>query len=107
MSSPAKSSLSTNSRRVYVEGYLPGVKVPFREITQTPSRNFDGSLVSNPPVRVYDTSGPWGDADVECDVTKGLPAVRADWIRARADVAEYEGREPKPIDDGYLTFEAA
>ncbi len=107
MSSAAKSSLSANSRRVYVDGELPGVKVPFREITQTPSRNFEGSLVTNPAVRVYDTSGPWGDPDVQCDVTKGLPALRAEWIRARADVEDYEGREPRPIDDGYLTFEAA
>ncbi len=107
MSSAAKSSLSANSRRVYVDGELPGVKVPFREITQTPSRNFEGSLVTNPPVRVYDTSGPWGDPEVQCDVTKGLPALRAEWIRARADVEDYEGREPQPIDDGYLTFEAA
>src|SRR5688500_9816714 len=107
MSAVAKSSLPGNSRRVYVNGKLPGVSVPFREITQAPSRDFDGSLVNNPPVRVYDTSGPWGDNDVDCDVTKGLPALRAEWIRERGDVEEYEGRNPKPIDDGYLTFEAA
>jgi phosphomethylpyrimidine synthase len=106
MSAVVKSSSRGNSQRVYVDGELPGVKVPFREITQTPSRNFDGSLVTNPAVRVYDTSGPWGDGDVQCDVTKGLPALRAEWIRARADVEDYEGREPQPIDDGYLTFEA-
>jgi len=88
MSAVAKSSLPGNSRRVYVSGKLPGVKVPFREITQTPSRNFDGSLETNSPVRVYDTSGPWGDVDIHCDVTKGLPALRADWIRARDDVQE-------------------
>ena len=107
MSAVAKSSLPGNSRRVYVNGKLPGVSVPFREITQAPSRDFDGSLVNNPPVRVYDTNGPWGDNDVDCDVTKGLPALRGEWIRERGDVEEYEGRNPKPIDDGYLTFEAA
>ncbi|HEU4769144.1 MAG TPA: hypothetical protein VFS77_17300, partial [Pyrinomonadaceae bacterium] len=96
-----------NSKRVYVKGNLPGVNVPFREITQTPSRHFDGALVPNPPVRVYDTSGPWGENEVNCDVTTGLPALRAEWIRARGDVEEYEGRDPKPIDDGYLTFDAA
>ena len=105
--SAAVKPTSEVSRRVYVDGQLPGVKVPFREITQLPSRNFDGSLVANPPVRVYDTSGPWGDSDVHCDVTKGVPTVRTEWIRAREDVEEYEGREPQPIDDGYLTFEAA
>jgi phosphomethylpyrimidine synthase len=105
--SAAVKPTSEISRRVYVSGKLPGVKVPFREITQSPSRNFDGTLVANPPVRVYDTSGPWGDNDVHCDVTKGLPALRTEWIRAREDVEDYEGREPHPIDDGYLTFEAA
>src|SRR5688572_8386682 len=107
MSAVVRSSSQKNSRRVYVSGNLTGVKVPFREITQTPSRNFDGTLADNPPVRVYDTSGPWGDNDVQSDVTKGLPALRSEWIRARGDVEEYEGRDPKPIDDGYLTFEAA
>jgi phosphomethylpyrimidine synthase len=96
-----------NSRRIYVEGQQAGVRVPFREISQTPTRNFENSLEENPPVRVYDTSGPWGDPDADCNVTNGLPALRLEWIRTRADVEEYTGRERKPIDDGYLTFEAA
>jgi phosphomethylpyrimidine synthase len=96
-----------NSRRVYVAGRLPGVRVPFREITQSPSRELDGNLVANPAVRVYDTSGPWGDPEVHCDSVKGLPELRREWIRARGDVEEYEGREVQPIDDGYLTFAAA
>jgi phosphomethylpyrimidine synthase len=57
----------------------------------------------NEPVRVYDTSGPWGDADFHGDVTQGLPPLRAKWIRERADVEEYEGRRVQPIDDGYLS----
>src|SRR5262249_45404167 len=96
-----------NSRRVYIEGKHPDVLVPFREISQTPTRNFDGTLIDNVPVRVYDTSGPWGDPGVTCDVSKGLPALRRNWILERSDVEEYEGREATPIDDGYLTFEAA
>ena len=96
-----------NSRRVYIDGKLPGVRVPFREITQNQSRNFDGTLVANPPLRVYDTSGPWGDPNVHCDVREGLPQLRREWISARDDVEEYQGREAKPIDDGYLTFDAA
>ena len=96
-----------NSRRVYVEGNQTGVRVPFREIAQTPTRNFDGSLIENPPVRVYDTSGPWGDPSVDCAVTGGLPTVRGQWILDRSDVEEYEGRQHLPIDDGYLTFDAA
>ena len=96
-----------NSRRVYIDGTQPGVRVPFREITQTPTRNFDNTLVENPAVLVYDTSGPWGDPAFKGDVTEGLRQMRHEWIIARGDVEEYEGRDPKPIDDGYLTFEAA
>src|SRR5262245_24377740 len=96
-----------NSRRVYLSGQLPGVRVPFREIYQTPSRNFDGTVETNPPVRVYDTSGPWGDPGLHCNVRDGLPQVRREWIVGRGDVEGYEGREAKPIDDGYLTFDAA
>ena len=96
-----------NSRRIYVEGKQPGVRVPFREIEQNQTRNFNGSLEENPPVRVYDTSGPWGDPAGGAEVREGLPSLRRHWILARGDVEEYEGRELKPIDDGYLTFDAA
>jgi phosphomethylpyrimidine synthase len=96
-----------NSRRIYVDGKQPGVRVPLREIAQSQTRNFNGALEENPPVRVYDTSGPYGDPAVDCDVREGLPGLRAEWIRARGDVEEYEGREIQPIDDGYLTFDAA
>ena len=96
-----------NSRRIYIGGKQPGVRVPFREIEQNPTRNFDGTLEDNLAVRVYDTSGPWGDPSMRCDVREGLPALRREWIIGRGDTEEYEGRELKPIDDGYLTFEAA
>ncbi|MFN2512162.1 MAG: phosphomethylpyrimidine synthase ThiC [Pyrinomonadaceae bacterium] len=96
-----------NSRRIYVEGAQPGVRVPFREIDQNPTRSFDGTLEENSPVRVYDTSGPWGDPSTQCEVSEGLPALRRRWILERGDVEEYEGRDVKPIDDGYLTFAAA
>ena len=96
-----------HSRRIYVDGKQRGVRVPFREIAQSQTRNFNGALEENPPVRVYDTSGPYGDPSIDNDVREGLPALRSEWIRARADVEEYEGREIQPIDDGYLTFDAA
>jgi len=96
-----------NSCRVYVEGKTPGVRVPFREISQNPTRNFTGDLEENAVVPVYDTSGPWGDPSVDCDVRSGLSELRSEWILARGDTEEYQGREVKPIDDGYLTFEAA
>jgi len=96
-----------NSRRIYVDGKQGGVRVPFREIDQNATRNFNGALEDNPAVRVYDTSGPWGDPSVRCDVHDGLSSLRREWILARGDVEEYEGRQAKPIDDGYLTFDAA
>src|SRR6266404_8275072 len=96
-----------NSRRIYIDGEQSGVRVPFREIDQSPTRNFDNTLEQNPPVRVYDSSGPWGDPATDCDVRDGLPRLRRDWIISRDDVEDYEGRELQPIDDGYLTFDAA
>src|SRR5882672_6544148 len=86
-----------NSQRVYIDGTQPGVRVPFREITQNSTRNFDGTLTENAPVRVYDTSGTWGDPDLHCEVSDGLPLLRREWILGRGDVEEYEGREQKPI----------
>ncbi len=62
-----------------------------------------GEIEVNEPVRVYDTSGPWGDPDFHGDVTRGLPPLRAKWIRDRGDVEEYEGRNVQPIDDGWLS----
>ncbi len=92
------------SRRVYVSGTLyPNIRVPMREITLSPTKNLDGSHTPNEPIRVYDTSGPWGDPDVACDSALGLPPTRAGWIRARGDVQEYEGRRVLPMDNGYLT----
>ncbi|HXT64581.1 MAG TPA: phosphomethylpyrimidine synthase ThiC [Pyrinomonadaceae bacterium] len=96
-----------NSRRIYVDGQQSGVRVPFREIDQNPTRNFKNELEENSPVRVYDTSGPYGDPSIRTDVREGLPQLRREWIVGRGDVEEYEGRHVQPIDDGYLTFDAA
>jgi phosphomethylpyrimidine synthase len=90
-----------NSRKIYVE--TNGLKIPFREITLTPSKAMDGTLEENAPVRVYDTSGPWTDPVQTHDVRDGLPAYRREWIVARGDVEEYAGREVVPQDNGYLT----
>ena len=93
-----------NSQRVYVEGEIhPEVRVPFREISLAPTKDFNGQLEPNEPVRVYDTSGPWGDPEFAGDSSQGIPALREEWIRGRGDVAEYDGREIKPEDNGYLT----
>jgi len=93
-----------NSNRVYVPGSLhPAIRVPFREISQNPTHTVSGAQESNPPVRVYDCSGPWGDPQFTGRPEEGLPALRSDWIRARGDVEEYDGREVKPQDNGYLS----
>ena len=76
----SQSNALPNSRRIYVHGNQTGVRVPFREIAQNQTRNFKGELEENPPVRVYDTEGPWGDPDQQCDVRAGLPTPRRDWI---------------------------
>jgi len=96
-----------NSRRIYVAGQQTGVSVPFREIDQNPTRNFKNELEENPAVRVYDTAGPYGDPSIHTDVREGLTQLRREWIINRGDVEEYEGRALQPIDDGYLTFDAA
>jgi phosphomethylpyrimidine synthase len=93
-----------NSRKVYLAGeFHPDIRVPFREISLALTKTMSGEMEVNEPVRVYDTSGPWGDADQHIEVTEGLPALRATWIRDRGDVEEIDGRAVTPIDDGYLS----
>ena len=60
-----------NSAKTYVEGGRPGVRVPMREIRLSPTRN-----VENPPVTVYDTSGPYTDPQAEIDVSSGLAPLQ-------------------------------
>ena len=77
-----------NSRKVYIPGTLHAdVRVPMREIAQHPTRTRDG-LVANPPITVYDTSGPYTDPEIAIDVHRGLPRPCAPWIAARADSEE-------------------
>jgi phosphomethylpyrimidine synthase len=81
------------SRRVYVTGQLHAdLRVPMREILLGPSHLPGGGIEENAPVRVYDTSGPWGENGYAGTVESGLPPLRAGWIRARGDVEEYESR---------------
>ena len=96
--------IQTNGSTVNKGGHE--LRVPFRQIELTPTRNSEDQLEENPPVRVYDTSGIWTDPDEKCDVTEGLPPLRRDWIVSRGDVEEYEGREVQPRDNGYLTVGA-
>jgi phosphomethylpyrimidine synthase len=93
-----------NSKKIYVSGKLyPGIRVPFREITLAATKSLNGKIEVNEPVRVYDTSGPWGDPDFHGDATQGLPRLRGNWIRDRGDVEKYDGRKVRPIDDGFLS----
>jgi phosphomethylpyrimidine synthase len=79
-----------NSRKVYVTGSQPDIRVPMREITQadTPT-GFGGE--KNPPIYVYDTSGPYTDPDARIDIRAGLPALRQGWIEARGDTVSLDG----------------
>ncbi len=93
-----------NSKRVYVSSNEnKDLRVPFREISLHPTQAFNGEMETNKPLRVYDTSGPWGDDSQSCDSEQGLTPLRADWIQTRGDTEEYEGREVQPQDNGYLT----
>ncbi len=107
--STATTNLSLpNSRKVYVAGKLhTDLRVPFREISLAPTKSMNGEIEINEPVRVYDTSGPWGDPSVTLDPVQGLPPLRRDWILKRGDVEEIEGRVVRPIDDGYLSTKHA
>jgi phosphomethylpyrimidine synthase len=92
------------SSRVYIQGQIhPEVSVPMREIALAPTKDFNGRVIANEPVRVYDTSGPWGDPSYTGTVEEGLPGLRKSWILARNDVEAYQGREIEPRDNGYLT----
>ncbi len=93
-----------NSGKIYISGKLNcDIRVPFREITLAPTKSLNGEIEVNEPVRVYDTSGPWGDPDFHGDVTRGLSPLRAKWIRDRGDVDEISGRAATARDDGFLS----
>ena len=73
-----------NSKKIYARGSRADIRVPMREITQTPTR-VDGGIEQNPPITVYDTSGPYSDPTATIDLLAGLPPARAAWIAERGD----------------------
>jgi len=81
------------SKKVYVSGPA-GMRVPFREIALSASHGARGEREIHPPLRVYDTSGPYTDPAVPIDLTNGLPELRRPWILARGPYAESEPRRP-------------
>ena len=100
-----------NSRKIYIEGSRPDIRVPMREVhlsaTQTASGNEE-----NPPVLVYDTSGPYTDPQAEIDLRKGLPELRTAWIEERGDTetlsqqsSEYAKRQADNPELDHLRFE--
>ncbi|BCG59439.1 phosphomethylpyrimidine synthase ThiC [Paenibacillus sp. URB8-2] len=93
--------MTRQSQKVYVEGSREDIRVPMREITLSGSAGVNGELeTENPPVRVYDASGPYTDAHMCTDIREGLPPLRRNWILESGDVEEYEGRVIKPEDNG-------
>src|SRR5689334_12319828 len=82
------------SRKVYVSGCAhPELRVPFREVAPHPSAN-------EPPVTIYDPSGPYTDPDAAIDINSGLARTREAWVRARGDVEEIDGRAVQDVDNG-------
>ena len=101
---PHSSEQLPNSKKVFVPGKIHAdVRVPMREIEVSPTKSYTGAVEANAPVRVYDCSGPWGDPTFAGKSEQGLPALRRDWILKRGDVEEHDGREVKPMDNGYLS----
>ncbi|RWI92616.1 phosphomethylpyrimidine synthase ThiC [Mesorhizobium sp.] len=85
------------SKKVHKPGQLhPELRVPMREISVHPS-------AGEPPVTVYDSSGPYTDTAMKTDIERGLPRLREAWIEARGDVERYEGRTIKPEDNGFVS----
>jgi len=78
------------SQKVYRPGHHAhtDIRVPFREVHQTPTHSSNGTLIENPPVYLYDTSGPYTDSSVSINIAQGLPPLRKSWILARADVED-------------------
>ncbi len=85
------------SKKVYKAGAVhPDIRVPMREIALHPSAN-------EPPVTVYDCSGPYSDPDIKTDIAAGLPRIRESWVTGRGDVEQYDGRPVTAADNGFVS----
>jgi phosphomethylpyrimidine synthase len=84
------------SRKIYVESArFDDVRVPMREISVHPT-------AGEPPLPVYDSSGPYTDPKFTADIQAGLPQLRRKWLEARGDVEAYQGRDIQPADNGFV-----
>src|ERR1700761_9000051 len=88
------------SRKVHQPGVMwPDIRVPFREVAVHPTAN-------EPPVTIYDPSGPYTDPHAAIDIDKGLPRSREPWVVSRGDVEIVANpREVRPEDNGGATGE--
>ena len=91
---PITTGALPGSRKIHIAGTLyPDIRIAMREVVLEPS-------AKEPPVRIYDTSGPYTDDTASLDIAAGLPPLRMPWIAARGDCERYPGREVKPEDNG-------
>jgi len=93
---PDANSLSyeplSGSKKIYIEGQSrPDIQVPFRQVDLSDTKDYNGKVTPNQPVRLYDTSGPYTDPSVRVDITQGLPSLRLKWILERGDVEYLSG----------------
>src|SRR2546422_7911090 len=72
----------SHSRKIYLAGSRPDIRVPMREIALSGGE---------PPLTLYDTSGPYTDPDTHTDIKRGLPPLRLPWVLGRGDVEELPG----------------
>jgi phosphomethylpyrimidine synthase len=87
----AKAGSLPGSKKIYIHGNN-GIRVPMREIQLQPTADLNGRTEYNPPIRVYDTSGPYTDREAVIDLTRGLPELRKPWILERG---QYDAVDPK------------
>jgi phosphomethylpyrimidine synthase len=95
INSPLEIGVTTGPIRGSKKIHVGDLRVAMREIALEPSSG-------EPPVRVYDTSGPYTDPDALIDIQAGLPLLRREWQLARGDVEAYDAREIRPEDNGQL-----
>jgi phosphomethylpyrimidine synthase len=79
----AAHALFPASRRVWLQGSRPDLRVPVRQVLLSPTQNPNGTTTPNAPVNIYDTSGPWGDPAFHGDPVRGLPRLRERWVEER------------------------
>jgi phosphomethylpyrimidine synthase len=79
-----------SSRKIHVQGSRPDIRVPMRQVEQADTPASFGTE-QNPPITIYDTSGPYTDPDATIDLMRGLPALRASWIAERGDTDQLPG----------------